>query len=156
MLQPLVPVIHQLLPLLHPLVSLGHSLNPLMEKTKKLNENRNVRNEAIDNGWSLLLPSIVLQFSTRARSRSRGRTRTPSHESRPLCAPKKYWHVRLRETTISLGSLHNSVDSSVLSILPPLDLSPKQTIYAFINLYLNYVMWKRRKYTKSGRDWPIL
>ena len=33
--------------------------------------------------------------------------------------------------------------------------SPKHTIYIFLNLYLNCVTWKRRKWTQRSRDWPI-
>ena len=42
------------------------------------------------------------------------------------------------------------------SILPPQVSSPKHTIFAFINLYLNCVIWRRLKYTKRGRDYPKL
>ena len=33
--------------------------------------------------------------------------------------------------------------------------SPKHTVYAFFNLHLNCITWKRRKVTKRDRDWLI-
>ena len=55
------------------------------------------------------------------------------------------------------GCRHSSVDSSEPSILPPQARVPSTpSRYAFINLYLNCVMWKRRKINwKRGQDWPI-
>ena len=47
-----------------------------------------------------------------------------------------------------------------LNILPNFASSghtgPKHTIFAFINLYLNCIIWKRRKYTlKEARICPL-
>ena len=53
-----------------------------------------------------------------------------------------------------VGCSRSSLDSAAPSILPAQVQTPKHTIYAFIKLYLNCDMQKRRKYTKRGRDWP--
>ena len=55
--------------------------------------------------------------------------------------PLNCWKEENKEKEAENGPF---LDSSVPSNLPPQGSSPKHTIYAFLDLYLNCVMWKRQ------------